>query len=416
MVSCTEVAVLLFFAPTRAQCVDFQRTPPDFRRRGHTEDQKLAGAVSFMTRILFLILCLGFVAACDSGGGDVLKTPTEDGGEDPDTGVGGDDGAPIESERNLPPGTESPVPSAAIFRREEPDDELGNGFVRFVSYNSDEDTFFVEGLAFDGNQPEGDEFSRATPGSLGERFDIPGARYSLYEQPEWFPDSVTGTPIRQFQHRALYGVSDTGETEFAIVRTGQYINYGFGGFIYQRNGGVVLPAEGQGTYQARYGAIRDFDGRGGLEYADGRAEINIDFSGFRGNCVQRECDNAIQGTILERRLFNTLGEDITLAYLDALSAANGGVTLTEMPVISFKIGPNVADANGELFGTAFTSSREAALDSGLEDDGSYFAILAGDHTAQPGGEIVGVVVIENDDPRQQGVTVRETGGFIAVRQ
>ena len=35
-----------------------------------------------MTRILLLILCLGFVAACDSGGGDVLQSPTTGEGTD----------------------------------------------------------------------------------------------------------------------------------------------------------------------------------------------------------------------------------------------------------------------------------------------------------------------------------------------
>lgn len=368
-----------------------------------------------MTRLLILILCLGFVAACESGGGDVLQNPTTDGGTD-GSGGGGDDGSPIDSGRELLPGTDSPSASSAIFRREGFDEEIGNGYVRAVSYNDENDTFFVEGLGFDGDQPDGDAFSRATPGTLGGRFNLPGASYALYEAPIEVPDFLTGTQINQFLHRAIYGVSDSGETEFAIVRTGQYINYGFGGFIYQRNDGVVIPAEGQATYSGAYAAVRDFEGAGGLEYADGRAVINIDFSGFRGNCAQAECDNAVQGTILERRIFDLSGNDITRQYLDALSAENDGVALSQMPVISFKIGPNVSDLNGELIGTVFTSSTEAALTAGLEDDGKFYALMSGDHTSQPGGEIVGVVVIENDDPRLEGVTVRETGGFIAVRR
>lgn len=372
-----------------------------------------------MTRILFLILCLGFVAACDSGGGDVLQQPTEgDGTGSADEDDSGDDGSPIESDRDLPPGSESPTPSSAIFRRESFDEEIGNGFVRFVRYNSEEDTFFVEGLGFDGDQPDGDEFSRSEPGSLGDRLDVPGVPYALYEAPRTFPDSVTDTEIGQFLHRALYGVSDSGETEFAIVRTGQYINYGFGGFIYQRNDGVTIPAEGQATYEGAYGAIRDFEGRGGLEYSDGRAVIDIDFSGFRGNCSQAECDNAVNGVILDRRLFDLEGNDITRAYLDALSAANGGVALSQMPVIAFKIGPNVGDLNGELRGTVFEASREASLTESIATEGQYYAVMAGDHTVEPGGEIVGIVVLDAADPRfpETDVTVRETGGFIAVRQ
>ena len=359
-----------------------------------------------MTRILFLTLCLGFLAACDSGGGSVLQ---ESDGTDPGTD-GGDDGQPIDSTRELPPGTESPRPSSAIFRREAFDAEIGNGFLRVARYDSENDQFFVEGLGFDGDQPDGQAFSRSDPGTLGNS-------YALYEAPPLFPDSVTGTPIPQFEHRAVYGISESGETEFAIVRTGAYINYGFGGFMYQRNGSVVLPLEGQGTYQGDYAAIRDFDGRGGLEYAEGIARVDVDFSGFRGNCSEAECDNAVRGRIFDRKLYDTAGNDITRAYLDALSANNEGVALSQMPILSFKIGPNVADLNGEITGNALAVSTEANLTSNLSDAGTYYIVMAGDHTAAPGGEMVGVVVVENDDPRfGEGVRVRETGGFIAVRR
>ena len=362
-----------------------------------------------MTRILLLILCLGLVAACDSGGGSVLQEPGE---TDPDTdngSSGGDDGEPIDSTRELPPGTENPTPTSAIFRREPFDQEVGNGYVRAARYDSENDQFFVEGLGFDGDQPDGQAFSRSIPGTLGNS-------YALYEAPALFPDSVTGTPIPQFEHRAVYGVSESGETEFAIVRTGAYVNYGFGGFLYQRNGEVVLPLEGQGTYQGDYAAIRDFDGRGGLEYAEGTARVDVDFSGFRANCSAAECDNAVRGRVFDRRLFDTAGNDITRAYLDVLSAANEGVPLSQMPILSFKIGPNVADVNGEISGDVFSVSTEATLQSNLADSGKYYIVMAGDHTAAPGGEMVGVVVIENEDPRFENVTVRETGGFIAVRR
>ncbi|MFP7571937.1 hypothetical protein [Marivita sp. S2033] len=370
-----------------------------------------------MTRTLLLILCLGLVSACDSGGGDVLQTPDDEqtGNGSNGDGDGDQDGAgggPIDSDKELPPGTETPNPSETIFRREPFDAERGDGYLREVRYNADDDTFFVEGLGFDGSQPDGAAFSRSAFGQLG-------SRYALYEAPRIFNDSVTGTPINQLAHRALYGVSPSGQTEFAIVRTGGYMNYGFGGFIYQRNGDVVLPAEGQGTYKGDYGAVRDFDGRGGLEYTDGIAEIDIDFSGFRGNCVSAECDNAVKGTISGRRLFDVNGNDITRVYLDALSAQNGGVALSQMPVVSFEVGPNVADRNGEISGTVFTalnSNDGTSITSNLAEGGSYYAVMSGDHTSLPGGEIVGVVVFENDDPRYEGVTVRETGGFVAVRR
>jgi hypothetical protein len=361
-----------------------------------------------MTRILLLILCLGFVAACESGGGDVLQSPGADGGGTDGNG-GGDDGSPIEGGRELPPGTESPTPSNAIFRREPSDSEEGNGYARSYRYNAEDDTFFVEGLGFDGDQPDGQRYTRSTPiGNLGP--------YSLYEAPPTFPDSVTATPIPQFETRAIYGVSDSGETEFAIVRTGAYLNYGFGGFIYQRNGNVILPAEGQATYSGAYAGLRDFSGRGGLEYVTGQATVDIDFSGFRGNCTPPECDNAVRARISDRRIFLPDGTDITRDYLDALGVANNA-TYQNMPVLTFLIGDGVADLNGEITGSVLSASGDRGVPLITNaPEGTYYAIMAGDHTSLPGGEIVGIIVTETDDPRQPNIVERETGGFIAVRQ
>ena len=363
-----------------------------------------------MTRILSLILCFGFVAACDSGGGDVLQAHT-DGAADPDGGDGSEDDPdtnPIDSDGELPPGTEFPAAENAIFRTE-PFTEEGNGYVRAVRFDSENNTFFVEGLGFDSSQPDGQEYARSNPDTP------PGTSFALFEAPAFFPDSLTGTRIPQFEHRALYGQSDSGETEFAIVRTGAYVQYGFGGFIYQRNGGVVLPEEGQATYAGDYAAIRDFDGRGGLEYATGDARLDIDFSGFRGNCNSPECDNAVRGRISGRRIFDTDGNDISNQYVTAINEEYGGNQIG-LPNIVFRIGPGVADINGEVTGEAFsTVSANEGQAFEVYEEGRYYAILSGNHAANPGGEIVGVVVVENPDPRVEGIMVRETGGFIVVR-
>ena len=61
-------------------------------------------------------------------------------------------------------------------------------------------------------------------------------------------DSYNGDLVTQFLHRALYRISASGNTEFGIVRTGGYTGYGFGGFVYLRNNGVVLPTTGQADY------------------------------------------------------------------------------------------------------------------------------------------------------------------------
>jgi len=188
--------------------------------------------------------------------------------------------------RGLPPGTSNPTPDNSIIRREargEADSaNQGDGYANNFRYDQVNDTFYVEGLAFDGNQPGGTEYSRSA---------VPlGTGFAAYEGPSTVQDSLTGVPIEQLVHRVVFKRGSTGPdgaplTELAIVRTGSYTNYGFGGFIYQRNGNVVLPTQGQAQYTGNYAGLRDFNGTGGIQYVTGDTSIAIDFNGFSGNCT-----------------------------------------------------------------------------------------------------------------------------------
>ncbi|KMK68925.1 hypothetical protein [Puniceibacterium sp. IMCC21224] len=215
-------------------------------------------------------------------------------------------------------------------------------------------------------------------------------------------DPQTGNPVTQFQHKALYAVSASGRTEMAIVRTGAYADYGFGGFIYQRNGSVTLPTSGQAVYSGDYSALRDFDGRGGVEYVSGDAEIRVDFDAFE--------NGAIAGSISNRVIFDTNGNDITQSFLDAM-ADEYDTSFSAMPTLVFDVISDALDANGEATGTL--DSQYLDNDGALQtlENGNFYAVLAG-----PGAtEVAGVIVITSDDARYDGVTVRETGGFIATR-
>jgi len=327
--------------------------------------------------------------------------------EEDETGTGTGTGG-ITTNGDLLPGTTNPTPTTGIFRSEakvESSEDLayGNGFANNIAYDSTSDTFFVDGLAFDGSQPGGVPYSRSTPSNLGS--------YALYEAPATYLDPVTNNPITQFDHRALYGQS--ANTRFAIVRTGNYVNYGFGGFVYERDGSVVLPTQGQATYSGDYGGMRDFAGRGGLEYVIGDMQVDIDFAGFNNNCTGATCADAIRGYVFNRTIYNSNGTDVTAGYLAALNSELPAdvAPATGMPVIQFRIGPNSMDSNGEATGVTFTSDPEGQV----LDEGNYYLLLSGDHTATPGGEIVGIVVVEGEDPRFEDVTVRETGGFIVTR-
>lgn len=322
---------------------------------------------------------------------------------------------PITGGGDLPPGTTNPTPNTSILRYEArgTGDDEGNGYANGFAYDSATDTFSVQGLAFDGDQPGGTPFARDLDVALGTGF-------AAYEGPPTVPDFVTGDPIGQLTHRAVYGVSTSGRTQLAIVRTGSYTGYGFGGYVYQRNQlnnsnvGVVLPTQGQATYSGPYAGLRDFNGTGGLQYVTGLARVNIDFDGFSGNCSATRCTDAVRGEISDRQIFSLAGANITDSIITAINTEEEA-SLTSLPVLRFRIGTGVLDANGEIQGTLDSNFANNEGRTIAYEEGNYYAIMAGDHTTAPGGEIVGIIVVEGQNRSAPGSTFRETGGFIVER-
>ncbi|WP_306131211.1 hypothetical protein [Roseivivax marinus] len=369
-----------------------------------------------MARIVAMILALALLGACGSTGNDGSNPLDEDEQEDTggDTGGdGSDDGSgdpttPIESDRELPPGTAQPTPNNSIVRYEAQDDN-GGGYARNIRYNSDDDTFEVDNLAFDGDnvyQRGGQPSSQNDVGSLGP--------FAVYESDVNSVDPVTGTVVDNLAYRAIYGVSTSGQTEFAIVRTGDYAGYGFGGFVYQRNGGdgaLILPTEGDAAYSGDYAGIRVFDGEAGLEYVTGDATMQIDFKDFN------ESRSGVQFFVRNRRLYDINGADLTDEYIAALQADNPGLDVPRdgagnavLPNVLPVVEPGVADANGEIVQSVFTRIQTADGPQELSE-GQYYAIMSGENAE----EITGVLVVEGDDPRSNA-TFQETGGFIVYRQ
>ncbi|MBM1634115.1 hypothetical protein JQV27_12070 [Sulfitobacter mediterraneus] len=312
--------------------------------------------------------------------------------EDPTTTDG-----TIDSDRTLPPGTSSPQPDTTIFRKEAVD-ENGNGFAEGVAYNSTDDTFTVDNLPFDGGADTPYIRGQAV-GSLGP--------YAVYEAVQQYPDTQTNATINQFRHRAIYGVSTSGNTEFAIVRTGAYVGYGFGGFVYERNGTVVLPTTGQALYNGQGAGLRDYNGRGGLEYTTSDVQIAIDFDDF--NETTGRYEGAVDGFVFNRKVYNLAGEDITSEIYGRVGAASDA-TLTAIPTAVFTVSTNALDANGEITGTLtsrFGNNSGQAVDY---ENGQYYGIISGDGAE----EIVGIIVLETgEDPTADGV--RETLGFTIYR-
>ncbi|WP_225027055.1 hypothetical protein [Xinfangfangia pollutisoli] len=299
------------------------------------------------------------------------------------------------------PGTEKPSASKSITRYEAREDGNGNGYAENITYDAENDTFSVDNLGFDGDNLYRRGMAVA---SLGP--------YRVYEASEVVEDPYSHRMIPQFEHRLLAGVSDSGKTSFAIVRTGAYMDYGFGGFVMKREGGVNLPSSGQAGYLGDYAAIQDAKGASGLRYVTGQAQVAIDFADFNDG-------DAVQGAIYNRQIFDVNGNDITAAVIGQLNDEFnpdriGGNDISELPVLSFRVGPGAIDANGEIRG--MVDSFLVDYGSGgaqvvTYETGNYYAIIAGENAE----EIVGIIVVESADPYFDNVTVRETGGFIAYR-
>jgi hypothetical protein len=190
-------------------------------------------------------------------------------------------------------------------------------------------------------------------------------------------------------------------TSYAIVRTGGYVGYGFGGFVYQRVGDVTLPDSGQATFNGDYSGIRVFENRVGLEYTTGDMSVEIDFEDFNAN-------DAVKGRLTNRIAINGAGNEITLGT---------GENDLQLPNVTIFVqeGSSSIDSNGEI--SARMGSYVYNADGALEayETGTFNGLIAGDATVLPGGEIVGIIVLESADPRYEGVNVQETGGVILYR-
>lgn len=347
-----------------------------------------------MIRTTLAVAALALLTACGDGQ-PFFDDPTD---TEPGTGTGGDDNGGIDTGGATPPlpGTASPSPNVSIVRFE-PSASDGGSLVQDVAYDPATDTFSVDGIGFDGNNV----YTRL-PGALRTIGPARAFGASLVVK-----DALTGAPITQIApYRALYGVSRNrtdGEptTSYAIVRTGGYVGYGFGGFVYQRNGGVTLPTTGQAGFSGEYAGIRVFENRNGLEYTTGDMSLQIDFEDFNTN-------DAVRGQITNRVAIDQSGN------LIPLGSGDGQLRLPDVGWLIQEGSPSI-NGNGEITGELFSVTLND--DGALEDyeTGTFNGLIAGDATRTPGGEIVGVVVLQSEDPRYEGVNVQETGGVVLYR-
>ena len=348
-------------------------------------------------RFLVLFLCVFVVAGCQSSNPfDAVEenTETETTLDTTETGDG------IDGERELPPGTPEPSAQTGIVRFE-PDGD-GSGDVTSMRYDSATDTFIVDNLPFDGNSPANEDVSSYT------RDDVVGqlGGYAIYENVIVVQDPQSDADIRQSNNKAIYGISQSGQLEFAIVRTGSYTDYGFGGYIYQRSAtdktgeavALVLPTSGQAIYTGKVTGLRDNSEVAQLEYSTGDLTVAIDFD-----------DPGVRGSVTNRKIFDLDGREVTAAYIDAINS-RFNASLTEIPDMTLAVSADSLDKNGEI---STTISSQYLTASGIRqlDQGHFYAIIGGKNA----DEMVGVIVVESEDPVTSGSTTRDTGGFIIYR-
>ena len=301
-----------------------------------------------------LVLAL---AACGGNGNPLFGYDTTTGTNTPSSGVTGS---------GLPPGTASPSAGGGIVRVE------ADSEARVVSYDFGTDTIKIDNLPFDG---DGIYDRGSNVSSLGS--------YAVYENPQ---------TNESHAYKAVYGVSPSGNARFAIVGTGDYTGYGYGGFVYQRDVPVDIPTSGQATYTGDYGGIRVYKGEnttdGDLRFVTGHVSMIADFTDFKTG-------DAVEASIDGREERDT-----------------SGARIKDLPSVKFST-QSITDA-GELTGLVATTAQTPDIPQGADGTGTFYAILSGSGA----DEVVGVMVMDGkaDHLASQNVEFEEKGGFVLLKQ
>lgn len=401
-----------------------------------------------MTRIPFSLALLAVLAACDNAQPLIFPddetevneaeevTEEETSGSDPSSSA-----VPPTIDEILDEGTLQVNLSASRrdrgdISRTEARDGSG-GFAEDFIVDETEDTLQIDNLAFDGLNVY-TRGANTTPPRISDLGTI-----AAYHGDLTVPDFLTGAPVEQaVPYVALYDESDVivmdaipaGATpaqiaaiqaaarprsSFTIVRTGEYVGYGFGGFAYERAGDTVIASTGQATFDGDYGALRVVDEFPELLVVQGDVQIDIDFDDFNSGAGLKGSITGRQAYTAEGNIYPTFN-GINRANIDPATLPPGFLVgdVVQLPDLPFVVraGGETIKNDGEISGEI--RSRYANPTTGtIEDyeDGFYYAIIAGDTTAGDGGEIVGVIKVESPDSRFLGVNAQETGGFVASR-
>lgn len=277
---------------------------------------------------------------------------------------------------------------------------VNNGIVTMAGeatayrYDAANDYLYVVNLPFDGTRD--DPYIRVEPYPMSNGH----GRYKAIRVVE---DPNTGQEIIQDPYQAVYGVSASGGSEYVVVRTQNYIDEGYYGYVLQRNNFddagndmlLIMPTQGQAAYSGDYHGFRVFEGMSGMELVTGKATLSIDFDDFQHN-------PAVAFNIVDRRIFDVEGNNITTDY-PHYNAVVDGTSVAYHTDFYSEIGENL-NPDGTI--------EQGLVNSNLEKfEGTHYGILSGAEAS----EVVGVIRSQHEHPLDNTITIIENGGYIADR-
>ncbi|SDW26679.1 hypothetical protein [Litoreibacter albidus] len=257
-------------------------------------------------------------------------------------------------------------------------------------------TITINNLPFDGVSSEGGAYT-PRPGVV-----LPNGE--VYQN--------TPNSSAEDQYYAVVLTSPTTGTGALVgaVATNAYRGSGYGGAYASRPEGAKLPPTQAATYQytGTYNGIRvlrqqeDIGATNAIQLTTGKAEINIDLQDF-------DLTGAIRGQIIDRRLFDLDGNEISVA----------GRGLGRIGLVITNLNPDTLMTESDSTNPGTTNTRN--LDNSFAQTGTWNGMVSGPN----GEEVAGFLVVEgqlsdfdpnyDSDTTRDPVTGRETGGFITSR-
>lgn len=226
---------------------------------------------------------------------------------------------------------------------------VATGDVSTATYDPGTDTLTINSLPFDDGDFEA-TYARSPA------FDVNGFKAYMND------------PASARRYIAYWGVTNNGagSASAGVVATGNYLNHGFSGATYGRDGTTPIPQSGVANFTGRYAGLLTYDGKGGIDRTSGDVTLDVDFA-----------DAKVEGGITNRVNITTATAQNTL-ILATSTIKDGKIT----------------------GGTASSWSGVTQI-----EDGTYEGIIGG----IDGMEIAGIVVITDSTG---AFPTKETGAFV----